>query len=376
MTKNTKKQKYVCIFPYLKNTHINKDVGLIPYTMDKYFHYDSYIITYENDDYSNLRDKNPYLSLIFLKKIFNNPLLDISIILLKIRNTNVLQVFFLQDTLNIVVFSLIYKILNKNGKFYVKLDADEYSISLLTKKNRIEKKIQNFMIKYLIDCVSIETSQNYRKLVDTKIIDSKKLIFLPNGLDDEFKIKVNNKKENYILTVGRIGTKQKATEVLLEAFSKIKNLEGWKLILIGEINQEFQQYIKNYFHENKNLQDKVLFKGHISNRDEIYEYYSKSKIFCLTSRWESFGIVLIEALYFGNYLVTTDVGAAKDVLKITNYGELIKKDDTEFLALRLQDLILNWHNYEKEQKLMMGLIRKNYNWKVICNILYKKLNET
>ena len=75
------------------------------------------------------------------------------------------------------------------------------------------------------------------------------------------------------------------------------------------------------------LVNKVIFKGYISNRDEISKYYKKSKIFCLPSRWESYSIALIEAAYFGNYIISTDVGVAKELLNITKYGELIPKDN-------------------------------------------------
>lgn len=374
MQKCKKSPKYVCIFPNLKNTHIIKDVGMIPYTMGKYYNYDSYIATYDNDEYQYLEDKKSYLKLIFIKKYFNYPLLDIGLFLLKFRDINVLQVFFLQDTLNIFLYSLIFKVFNRNSKFYVKLDASDYSLSMITKKNFLKRKFQSLLITYLIDCISIETSQNYKKLTEMKLINPKKLIYIPNGIDNEFKTKLNNKKEDYILTVGRLGTIEKATEVLLESFAKIKNLKNWKLILIGDIDRAFQDYIDNYYTNNPNLRNKVIFKGHITNRDEIYKYYLKSKIFCLTSRWESFGISLVEATYFGNYLVSTDVGGAKDVLNITNYGELVKIDDTDFLALRLQDLILNWEKYEKNPDEIMELIKKSFNWKSLCKILHEKLN--
>jgi len=370
------KRNYVCIFPGLLNYHLIKDVGLLPYTMGKYFNYYSYILTYNNDNYFYLEDelKGEYLKLIFLEKKFNKETRDVIFYLLKnSRNIDVLQSFILHDTYGLFIYFLIYKILNRNGKAYVKLDADDLITSLIVEKKGLKKIMQNFMINYLIDLMSVESSKSYKILTETNTIPSDKLIHIPNGICNQSKVKIIAKK-NYILTVGHLGIKTKATEILLEAFSKIKNLDGWKLILIGSIEESFKGYIANFFKINPHLIDKVMFKGYISERDDIYKYYSESKIFCFPSRSESFGIALIESAYFGNYILTTDVGGAIDILNITDYGELIKMDDSDYLAARLQELILNFGNYEKDPNELMIKVNDNFNWVNLCKKIYQKIN--
>lgn len=378
MTDNmTNPQKnYVCIFTSLMNYHLVKDVGLLPYTMGKYFNYNASILTYNNDDYDYLQNelKGNHLKLIFLDKRFNTVARDILCYLIKnARNIDVLQSFHLHDTLGIFIYFLTYKLLNRKGKAYVKLDADDLITSLLIGKKGLSGLIQKFNIKFLIDCISVESSKSYNRLIESKTIPSDKLIHVPNGVYIKSDVKPLP-KENYMLTVGDLGTRPKATEILLEAFAKIKKLNDWKLILIGSVEESFKDYIENYFSINPHLKDKVIFKGRISERDEIYRYYSKSKIFCLPSRSESFGIVLIEAAYFGNYLVTTDVGGAKDALNIIDYGELIKIDDADYLAERLQKLILNPEKFEKDPNELRIKVNKNYNWVKLCEKIYEKLN--
>jgi glycosyltransferase involved in cell wall biosynthesis len=255
----------------------------------------------------------------------------------------------------------------------VKLDADDLIVSLLVEKKGIYRYMQNFMIKHLIDVMSVESTKSYKKLTESDTIPSDKLILIPNGISIKFKIEIPERK-NYILNVGHLGTKAKATEILLEAFSKIENLYDWKLILIGSIDESFKPYLDDYFKINPHLIDKIIFKGYVSNRDEIYKYYSKSKIFCFPSRSESFGIALIESAYFGNYLLTTDVGGAKDVLDVTYYGEIIKMDDSNYLAGRLQELISNPEKYEKDPYELMSLINDKFNWAKLCEKIDKRLN--
>jgi len=373
---NSDKKNYVCIFPGLLNYHLIKDVGLLPYTMGKLFNYNAYILTYNNDDYYYLQDqlKGEYLKLIFIEKKFSNETRDVILYLVKnSRNIDVLQSFNLHNTIGVFIYFMIYKILNRRGKAYVKLDADELITSLLIENKGLMGLMQKFMIKYLIDCMSVESYNAYNRLTGSNTIPSNKLFYVPNGIYIESDIQVPEKK-NYILTVGHLGTKAKSTDILLEAFSKIEKLNDWRLILVGSVEESFKEYIDNYFKIYPHLRDKVIFKGYISERDEIYRYYSESKIFCFPSRSESFGIALIEAAYFGNYLVTTDVGGAKDALDLIKYGELIKMDDSDFLAERLQKLILNPEKFEKDPNEVRLNVSENYNWAKLCKNIYEKLN--
>ena len=374
---NMVKKKYVCIFPGLLNFHLIKDVGLLPYTMGKFFNYNSNILTYNNDDYSYLDNElnGSFLNLIYLEKKFNTETRDVIFYLLKnSRSIDVLQSFNLHDTLGLFSFFFIYKLLNRNGKVYVKLDADDLIISLLIGKKGIYRYMQNFMIKHLVDLMSVESTKSYEKLTESNTIPSDKLIHIPNGIYIKSKVEIPEKK-NYILNVGHLGTKTKATEILLEAFSAIENLDDWKLILVGSVDESFKDYIDDYFKLNPHLIDKIIFKGYVSDRDEIYRYYSESKIFCFPSRSESFGIALIESAYFGNYLLTTDVGGAKDVLNVTDYGEIIKMDDSNYLAGRLQELISNPEKYEKDPNELMVKVNDKFNWAKLCEKIDIRLNK-
>ena len=127
-------------------------------------------------------------------------------------------------------------------------------------------------------------------------------------------------KENIILTVGRIGTKQKNNEELLTAFAEVSDsLNGWSLRLVGPIEHEFQSYINNYFLKYPQLKSRVIFTGSIVEKAELYSEYAKAKIFALTSMEEGFPNVYAEALFHGCMFITSEIEAADDMI---NYGEL------------------------------------------------------
>ena len=197
---NMVKKKYVCIFPGLLNYHLIKDVGLLPYAMGKFFNYNSNILTYNNDDYSYLDNEldGNYLNLIYLEKKFNTETRDVISYLLKnSKSIDVLQSFNLHDTLGLFSFFLIYKIINRNGKVYVKLDADDLIISLLVEKKGLYRYMQNFMIKHMINLMSVESSKSYKKLTEHNTIPSDKLIQIPNGIYINSNIEIPEKKELY-----------------------------------------------------------------------------------------------------------------------------------------------------------------------------------
>ena len=141
-----------------------------------------------------------------------------------------------------------------------------------------------------------------------------------------------------MITVGRIGTAQKNTEMLLEAIKQI-DLKEWKICLIGSIEADFQPVIDRFFAEYPHLKDRVIFTGPVYDKKELWNWYNRSKVFVLTSTWESFGIVLTEAQRFRNYLISTEVGGASSLIQQDKYGTIIPQNDHVALANKLQDVI-------------------------------------
>ncbi|TCW40353.1 glycosyltransferase involved in cell wall biosynthesis [Thermohydrogenium kirishiense] len=368
---------FTTLFPETENVHLIKDVGMIPYIMYKEYNYNSKVVCYKNGDYLYLKDEVRGLDMEFIKNYTNKALIDGAIYLFNnSKKIDILQLYHLD--IKAYVYAFIYKLVNRKGQLYIKLDADEDAIIRMTGKRKgIKYKIKEILtylfVKYnIIDFLSIETKENYDKLVDyNKNLYKDKLFYLPNG------ILINNfpniNKKNIILTVGRLGTYEKATEILLEAFANLKEIKDWKLILIGPIEESFKDYINKYYQRYPNLLNQVIFVGNIADRYILYKYYSEAKIFCLPSRYESFGIALIEAAFFGDYIVSTDVGGAKDILNETNYGSLINVDDIKGLSQTLQNLINDWDKYKKDPIEIQNIVADKFNWVKLCKIIDEKI---
>jgi len=219
---------------------------------------------------------------------------------------------------------LAYRLGGGHGKIFLKTDLGLYEKDgkdLLKWENMtIFLKIVHSIFKIFPDVMTVETRNGYSRLQSSyygSLVSEGKLYHLPNGVDPEILVDNNierkkiSEKEKLIITVGRIGTYQKNTELLLDILSTL-NLKDWKVKIIGSIESSFQQVIENFYLRNPEKRDSVLFTGPVSQK-ELWEYYNRSRIFLFTSRHESYGLALSEAMYMGDYVITTNVGIASEL---------------------------------------------------------------
>ncbi|MDO5851773.1 MAG: glycosyltransferase [Methanobacteriaceae archaeon] len=371
----TEKIRYVCIFPGLYNYILTKDVGMIPYILSRNYNYDSKIVTYDNDDYSYLNNtlKEDNFKLEYMENTGNLTKDVIKYLFRNSKKIDILQIYHLRY-FELVKYILFYKLLNKNGQIYLKLDANNSLIDFLVDRKGLLPSLRRIFTKLLlkpVNIVSIETLRNYDKLLKSNIIKKDQLLYLPNGIK---KREITFKKENIILYVGLIEKKNKSVHILLEAFKQINT--NWKLILIGKMNNEFKTYLSKYYKQNPLMKEKIEYLGYISDKNELSKYYAKSSIYCSMSKSESFGISLLEAASYANYILATDVGATKDILNKTNYGKIINIDDVTDLKNKLIKTIQNWDNIKEDPYKIKEIIDVDFNWNQICKKLDEKIIKT
>lgn len=379
-------------------TWIGKDNGMIPIYMKEIFGYDSKILTCNlKKDLPNNERGVEFIKVkrlfIFLSNFayFVKILKRINIFKCLIKNAKQIDILMLFHISRCSYwYSVIYKKINPCGKIYVKadfnLDVYKKEINIITSpiknlkeyfrklRETKEYKKRKKLVK-IVDLISYESfdSYNFMKNEYAGISTVGKTLYLPNGYDDIVIEKIYKKtikeKENVILTVGRLGTREKNTELFLESLKEIE-LKNWKVILVGSIDKNFLKFKETFFEKNPYLKEKIIFTGEIKNRQEIYEYYNKAKVFVLPSKWESFGIVMVEAMAFGNYIITTNTCAANDITNNGNIGKIIEIDSKKELITSLSEAINGNIDFEKKYKETLNYV-ENFKY----SNLIKKLNE-
>ena len=380
------KNTFTTIFTDAENFHLVKDVGQLPYFMFKTEGFHSNLVSYKNsENYSYLNKEVKGLELTFIPKkgrLFYFEIGILNYLLAHSKTIDVLNLFhFKKDNF---LYLLVYKLLNHKGKSYIKLDMD---ILFFKKYNTFffsNYKIKNYFLQILTswifkftDILSVESEDARQYLLQVYPELKDKLICIPNGIDDisiqqEILVKPYQEKENIILTVGRIGTDQKNTELLLDAL-KLIDLKDWKVYIIGPIEEEFKSHINTFFQELPQLKDKVIFTGNISDRLELFDWYNRAKIFCLSSRYEGFPIAFAEALYFGNHIITSPISSAKHITANGQYGIIAEPTAKDF-AMAIQKSIAPNYLSEEKYRAIREFSMNNFVWTKIVKKLAEKLN--
>ncbi len=162
-------------------------------------------------------------------------------------------------------------------------------------------------------------------------------------------------KENIVLSVGRL-IKSKHHDNLIRIFSKT-NLPGWKLIIVGgnALKQDNLERLKNLTRE-LGIENEVELTG---TRNDIDQFYLKSKIFAFTSSSEGFPNVIGEALTCGLPVVSYDcIAGPSEMITDGENGFLIPVFNDELFRHKLQSLVDNEELRDKMGKNAMESMKK------------------
>lgn len=386
------KKRFLTLFGYAENVELVKMTGMIPFKMHQKYGYKSSIVVYKSsENFTYHRDVVKGLRLISLMdrgKLFG---VDKSLIKFLIRYAKDIDVLHrFHYSLQTMVYVIIYKLLNPKGIAYVTLDNDlgslkEFPKSLLLKhptnfiRNFIAYNFIEPLFLRLVDIMSNETSQGTETLKKLYKGFSQKFYYQPYGIDEYFikkegiKVREFDEKENIILTVARIGSPQKNHEMLLKVLEML-NIKDWKVVLAGKIvNPNFEKVLQEFLSRNPIYSDKLILTGHITDRKSLYDLYNRSKIFVMTSVFESFGIVMVEAGYFGNHIITTNVVSANDITKNGEFGDVVRIGNVEEFASRLQFAIDNPDYIRHKSNLLRKHIVDNFLWDKIVDKLESEI---
>lgn len=140
---------------------------------------------------------------------------------------------------------------------------------------------------------------------------------------------LKEKKLPVFLSAGRLTT-AKDYPNLINAFSLIIKKKPSKLIILGEgeLHMQLERMVKDL-----NLENSVDFPGFVSNP---YSFFKHCDVFVLSSKWEGFGNVLVEAMACGARVVSTDCPSGPaEILENGKWGQLVNVGDSTGLAMAM-----------------------------------------
>lgn len=214
---------------------------------------------------------------------------------------------------------------------------------------------------------NIVVSNSFKKeLSDFLHLPIKNFSVIHNMVAPKFFIGNDKKKlvkENQIIFfTNSFLTKRKNHQLIISAFSLfLKTFPNSILYIGGEASSpESLDYKKALIKqvEELNLIDQVVFLGALS-REEVKNQLNNCHVFLLASYYETFGVVLIEALAAGRPVISTDSKGPRDIIN--------DKDG----------LIVNDFSPESYSKAMLQVINNydTYNQNSISNECYQNFSE-
>jgi glycosyltransferase involved in cell wall biosynthesis len=139
---------------------------------------------------------------------------------------------------------------------------------------------------------------------------------------------------------------EKGFDFLLQAVKPtLERVPNAHFVYAGETNVVYENFFGRCKHLLDESRDSVTVLGLIRDQQKLANFYAMCDLFALPSRTDCFPSVQIEALLCGTPLVTTDIPGAREVLKATGMGKLVRPGDPIALAEGFAEVLRNPEPY-------------------------------
>lgn len=137
--------------------------------------------------------------------------------------------------------------------------------------------------------------------------------------------------------------KAKGLDLLIKAFAKFCEVDDeWKLVIAGD-GRQWNSVVNRI--ERMELQDRVELIGVTNN---VEKYYLESSVYLLSSRWEGWGLVVIEAFEMGMPVIAFDIVPIDLLITNGEDGIIVDKFDVNKFAAAMVKLA---HDEELRKKM-------------------------
>ncbi len=317
----------------------------------------------KNDNYNRVTINSIYCNYILKTSGFKNFLVRIlSPLLLKIdRIRNIKNIKYIEKNSDIIYLAnndlyFLFKkpkimIWSEHGNLpfnYTGLGFFNRILSKLMLKKIIFRNINYF---HLINCYYGKYISPYGRY-----------FCVPNGVDSDKFIPVDNKnKVIKLLFVGRL-EKSKGIDKIIDAFNELD--DGYDLTIVGSGTMEYMMKENNRIHYYKNI-----------GINELTEIYNNSDVFIFPSMLENFGLVILEALSSGLYVITSNYMKPRfDYFENMKYLEYTTPDKNGIKnALENVNKKLEYTDVYENKLKIHEYIRETYDWENLADSLYREL---
>lgn len=226
-------------------------------------------------------------------------------------------------------FSSIYKLLQPKVRLYLTI----HDVNIYNNLNYIDVVLHRILLKRIIAISkSVEAEILNRNVSKSKV----KVIY--NGIDTKkFSTSKIGTDKKIISCIARLHPEKKGQDILINAISML-NRDDFECWIIGSPPNEHPEYLKQLRQLAVNLgcDDKIKFLG---DRNDVPYLLQQTYLSVLPSRFEGFGISIIESMLSKVLVLATNVEGPKEIIKNNEFGYLFEKENQKELSCIINELL-------------------------------------
>lgn len=200
--------------------------------------------------------------------------------------------------------------------------------------------VRTFLSRQVDHFVAISQGIKLKTQQLLKIVDDERITVIPNSVDLACIYQMTAKQDSplskrasiRLMSVARLH-EAKGVEALLQALSQVREQnDDWECMILGDGPK--RQGLVQMANE-LGLDSYVHFAGYVPNP---YAWLQTADIFVSPSRWEAFGIALVEAMALGLPIIATETDGTKDIIDPYVDGVVVPVGDAGALSQAILEL--------------------------------------
>jgi glycosyltransferase involved in cell wall biosynthesis len=201
--------------------------------------------------------------------------------------------------------------------------------------------LNRYLFRKVITRMIANSEETKRSVLvnNPNLINENKITVIYNGIDlserSSGPVKPAYVRENNELILGNAGRlSAEKGQIYLIHLAEIlkKNGVSFKILIAGtgKLKSWLQKQARL-----RGVENEIVFLGFL---DELFGFYSNIDIFLLTSLWEGFGYVMVEAMALKKPVIAFDIRSSGEVVDDGNTGFLVPRGDVEAMAEKVMEL--------------------------------------
>ena len=253
--------------------------------------------------------------------------------------------------------------------YLIKLLSPKIKLVLFAHGIEIWKPLSSLKKKMILKCDKIFAVSNFTndKLKELHYIKDHQSVILNNCLDPylenpergdktgELLSRYGLRNEDFVLlTLTRLSSeeKYKGYDKVLKSMSElVLEYPMLRYLIVGKYDNEEKARMDKLI-ELMNLKGFVIFTGFIPD-EELGSHYDLADLYIMPSLNEGFGIVFIEAMYYGLPVIAGNKDGSPDALLNGRLGILVDPDKTGQISAAIKKVIKNTNSFVPDHKLLM-----------------------